>query len=383
VTSGLLPLLQVLRNPGSMSGMSDDAWDLVLRQAASAGLLGRLGALATQMCPSEDLPAAAKTRMQSAMTLAGQQHRAVVWELAQLSRAMADLQGPVVLLKGAAYTAAGLAPAAGRTFSDIDILIPKTQLDAAEAALMLHGWHGNHHDAYEQRYYRDWMHELPPMTHIARQTVLDLHHNILPETARIKTRPDLLIAAARPLADHPRFSIPCPTDQVLHSTTHLFHEGEWGHGLRDLVDLDALLREYGRSPGFWNDLLGRARELGLGKPLFYGMRYCHRLLETPIPRETMEKCPQRPSPLAAWIMDRLFLPAFGTAHHTGHTALSGVSSLCLYVRSHWLRMPLGLLLPHLAKKSWQRRIKPLLDKPQGEVQVGMGGPPARSNDMPP
>ena len=382
MSGGLWPLLQVLRNPASMSSMSDDGWDLVLRQAAYAGLLGRLGALAEQMGLSENLPGAARTRMQAAVTLAGQQHRAVVWELVQLSHALVDLKGPVVLLKGAAYTAAGLAPAAGRTFSDIDILVPKTQLDAAEAALMLDGWHGNHHDAYEQRYYREWMHELPPMTHIVRQTVLDLHHNILPETARIQTRPDLLLAAAHPLAKYPRFSIPCPADQVLHSATHLFHEGEWEHGLRDLVDLDALLREYGRLPGFWKDLLDRAHALGLGKPLFYGLRYCHRLLETPIPQETMDRCPQRPGPVAAWIMDRLFLPAFATAHHTGHTAFSGVATLGLYVRSHWLRMPLRLLLPHLAKKSWQRRIEPLLEKPDPQAHPEPGGPPTNTRRRP-
>lgn len=382
MSGGLQPLLQVLKNPASMASMADAGWDLVLHQAASAGLLGRLGALAEQRGLNDSLPAAARSRMQSALTLAAQQHRAVVWELVQLSHALAGLEGPVLLLKGAAYTAAGLAPAAGRTFSDIDILVPKTQLDAAEAALMLDGWVGNHHDAYEQRYYREWMHELPPMTHIVRQTVLDLHHNILPETARIKTRPDLLLAAAQPLASHPRFSIPCPADQVLHSATHLFHEGEWEHGLRDLVDLDALLREYGRLPGFWDDMLGRAHALGLGKPLFYGLRYCHRLLDTPVPQATMDRCPQRPGPAAAWVMDRLFLPAFGMAHHTGHSAFSGVATLGLYVRSHWLRMPLRLLLPHLARKSWQRRIVPLLEKADPQTQMRPGALPTDKNRKP-
>ena len=82
--------------------------------------------------------------MQAMLTLAEQQQRAVRWELVQLSRTLAGLDGPVLLLKGAAYAAAGLPPAAGRLFTDIDLLVPKAQIDATEAALMLAGWNSSH-----------------------------------------------------------------------------------------------------------------------------------------------------------------------------------------------------------------------------------------------
>ena len=258
----------------------------------------------------------------------------------------------MLLLKGAAYAAAGLPPAAGRLFGDIDLLVPKAQIDAAEAALTLEGWAASHHSAYDERYYRQWMHELPPMTHIRRRTVLDLHHNILPETARIQSRPDLILATAEVLPEYPRFSIPAPTDLVLHSATHLFHEGEWQHGLRDLVDLDSLLRAREDEPGFWDALLTRAAVLNLGRPLFYGLRYCQRLLSTPLPPDLPGRCPDRPSPRAAALMDALFIPAFATAHHSCRLHGSGFAASALYVRSHWLRMPLRLLLPHLAYKAW-------------------------------
>ncbi len=349
-------LLLALQDPSAMAGFDATVWDYVVRQAASAGLLGRLGALARQAEIELQLPQAVWHQMQATLTLAEQQHRAVHWELVQLSKTLAQLEGPVLLLKGAAYVAAGLPPAAGRLFSDIDILVPKGQVDAAEAALMLGGWNSSHHDQYDQRYYRQWMHELPPMTHIRRQTVLDLHHNILPETARIRTRPDLILAGARPLKEFPRFSIPGPADQVLHSATHLFHEGEWEHGLRDLADLDALLRAHREDATFWNDLVHRANRLNLGRPLFYGLRYSHQLLNTPIPLGLLERCAGRPGRLATAVMDAVFLSAFSTAHFTGRTWFTGIATLTLYVRSHWLRMPLHLLLPHLVRKSWKRHI---------------------------
>ena len=157
----------------------------------------------------------------------------------------------------------------------------------------------------------------------------------------------------RALPGFPRFSIPAPVDLVLHSATHLFHEGEWQHGLRDLVDLDALLRAYGGEPAFWGRLLERARTLNLGRPLYYALRYARRLLHTPVPEEAIANCPERPSSLSAAVMDVLFLPAFACAHAECRGLLTRPAAFVLYVRSHWLRMPLHLLLPHLLRKAWK------------------------------
>lgn len=360
--SSCAPLLKALRQPASMTGFDVATWDGVQRHAVAAGVLGRLGGLARKLDIDQRLPPSVRRKMQAVLTVAEQQQRAVRWELTQLTRTLANLTGPIVLLKGAAYAATNLAPATGRLFSDIDLLVPKAQIDAAEAALMLDGWITSHHDAYDQRYYRQWMHELPPMTHIRRQTVLDVHHNILPETARITTQPSLILAASQPVDGFPRFRIPCPVDLVLHSTTHLFHEGEWQHGLRDLVDIDALLRSFDGIPGFWDQLLERAEQLNLGRPLFYGLRYSQLLLDTPLPDGTLQRCAIHPGGLAASAMDALFLPAFATIHPDCKSASSNFATWCLYVRSHWLRMPPRLLIPHLVRKWWRKRLSGMTTK---------------------
>ena len=349
-------LLHALRQPEAMASLRDDEWDLVLRQASSAGLLGRLAALARQAGIEASLPAPVRRHFTAALTLSDQQQRAVRWEMEQLAPVLAPLDGPVLLLKGAAYVAAGLPPAPGRLFSDIDLMVPRAQLDKAEVLLQFDGWVTTHHDAYDQRYYRQWMHELPPMMHIQRRTVLDLHHSILPDSARIKTRPDLIIGTAQPMVEHPRFSIPESADLVLHSATHLFHEGEWEHGLRDLADLDALLRHFGRKPGFWCRLLVRAEQLNLGRSLFYGLRYCRMVLSTPMPREVQDCCSGRPGNAQAAMMDSLFLRAFSSAHHASQSAGTGLATWALYMRSHFLRMPLDRLAVHLAVKAWKKAL---------------------------
>lgn len=354
----LTPLLHALREPAAMASFDADTWDRLVHQAAGAGLLGRLAALARREGIEARLPPAVWRHMRAFLTVAEQQRRAVSWELVQLTRSLAAVEGPVLLLKGAAYMAADLPPAPGRVFSDIDIMVRRSSLDAAEAALMLDGWNSAGHDEYDQRYYRRWMHELPPMTHIRRQTVLDVHHTILPETARIRTRPEAIIDAARTLDDFPGFCVPCDADLVLHGATHLFHEGEWQQGLRNLADLDALLRSFGSRPGFWDELLARASTLNLGRPLFYGLRYARRLLATPIPPHVEARCPGQPPRIMLAGMDALFLGGFACAHHSSRTRLAVLASGALYLRSHWLRMPMRLLLPHLAYKLWQARWKP-------------------------
>jgi len=347
------PLLDVLRDPVRMARLDLGDWDLLLRQAGAAGMLARLAVQAEKLGLDSQLPDEVRPHLTAARTVAAKQRQAVRWEARRVAQALEDIEGPVLLLKGAAYAIADLPPAAGRLFGDIDILVPRDQLGQVEGALLLAGWHTQKQDDYDQRYYRRWMHELPPMTHIRRGTVLDVHHNLLPETARIRTVAAPILDAAQPLPGFPRLSIPSDADLVLHSACHLFHEGEWGHGLRDLVDLDALLREFASEPTFWSTLLDRAETLNLGRPLYYALDCCRRWLHTPIPINVIAECQLRPG----WqrtFMRYLFDAGLRSAHRSCHGRFSYLAALALYVRGHYLRMPWHLLLPHLLHQARRR-----------------------------
>jgi hypothetical protein len=347
-------LLQTLRDPQRVSRLSPAEWDLLIRQARAAGLLGRLAAQIEQHGLAAQVPAAVRRHLTAVLSIADKQRSAVLWEVEHLSRALRKVDARILLLKGAAYAAAGLAPAAGRTFSDIDIMAPKAMLPEVEKHLMLTGWVSAKLDDYDQRYYRQWMHELPPMVHLFRATNLDLHHNILPETARIRTRPDLILAAAQALPGTSNIFIPCPYDQVLHSATHLYHEGEWEHGLRDLSDLDCLLRAYAGLPNFWEGLLARAEELNLAGPLGHALSHTCTLLDTPVPDSVKLAMVRHTSPLRRRMMDSIFVNGLASAHISLRQPLTGFAEFLLFVRSHWLRMPMHLLIPHLLHKAFTR-----------------------------
>lgn len=349
------PLVSVLRDPMSLTRLDSAAWDRLIRQAGHAGLLGRIALQADMYGATAGLEPAIRRHVAAARTLAERQRAAVAWEAHKLDEALAALGIPVVLLKGAAYALADLPPAQGRLFADIDLLVPKASLDDVEVALRLHGWHGTQHSAYDQRYYRQWMHELPPLTHIRRKTHLDVHHNLLPETARIRTRPELVLADAVALNGFRVLHTPSLEDMVLHSATHLFHEGEWGHALRDLVDLDQLLRDGLERANWWQGLLDRAEALNLMGPLALALRYTHHLLGTPIPQPVLARAAARFSPLAWPLRDALFLGGLSTAHPSCRLPQTALAAFVLYVRSHALRMPPHLLIPHLLHKAWIKR----------------------------
>jgi hypothetical protein len=346
------PLLTVLRTPASMASLDLAGWDLLLRQADSSDLGAVLLILAEEQGVLAALPAEVGERLEWTRLPAQRHRQAVAWEVTQIARALAPLGLPLVLLKGAAYVQAGLAAARGRMFSDIDILVPYERLAEVESALMLEGWVTNTPDPYDQRYYREWMHELPPMQHARRQTVIDVHHAILPRTAAARPDPDKLRAAARPLPGGGGVAVLAPVDMVLHSAAHLFYEGEFDHGLRGLVDIDRLLRDFGGQPGFWEALPARARELGLGRPLFYALRYAARLLHTPVPASTLAAAESgRPNPVLLALMDQLFGRVLLPRHPSCEDWLSPAARFLLYIRGNWLRMPPLLLTRHLLHKA--------------------------------
>lgn len=347
-------LLEVLRDLRRLADLDLSEWERLLRLARQANLLGRLVVLVEAGMGLDQVPAEPRRHLCSARYLMDKQARSIRWEVECIRAALEPTGIPVVFLKGAAYLLADLPPARGRIFSDVDILVPRADIGRVEQALMMAGWHGSHHSAYDERYYRQWMHEIPPLRHIHRQALIDVHHNILPLTARFHPDAGALLAA--------RVALPAgwgavlaPVDMVLHSATHLFHEGEYQQGLRDLVDLRLLIGHFGAREGFWTELLQRARQLQLSRPLFYALRYTERLLGLAVPPGVADRIREEgPGPLRGRYMDWLFGRAFLSARALRPGPAESLARLLLYVRGHYLRMPPSLLLPHLARKAFAR-----------------------------
>ena len=362
-----------LLNPKSTEYLTAREWDLLIRQGRRTQLLARLAYLLEDGGLMPQVPLSARLHLASAIKLSVRQQVSLQWEVACLQKELAAAGARITLLKGAAYAMAGLPAARGRSFSDIDIIVPKAHLVSVENELMLHGWQGGHHGEYDQRYYRQWMHEIPPLAHVTRGTTIDVHHAILPETARVKVNTPALLNGVVPLPSQAheilQLFVLQPTDMVLHSATHLFHEGDFDKGLRDLFDLDSLLSEYGKLPNFWESLVPRAVELGLARPLYYAIRFSTQLLATQVPAYVVTAATTgRPHKLIASLMDVCYTRALRPLHPSTASFGNWLARFVLYVRSHWIRMPVLLLAYHLGRKAFIRPQPPQPDPPTSSTQ---------------
>ena len=176
----------------------------------------------------------------------------------------------------------------------------------------------------------------------------------MPKTTAACPQAEFLIKKSRSVSGHEGIKVLSSIDLVIHSATHLFYDGEMDHGLRDLVDLDALIRTAERDDV---DIVKRAYELGLQRPVFYALRYCPMLLGTPLTKDAVDGVRiAGPNRLVLAFMDFLFVRALMPMHPSCDDKWTGLARWLLYVRSHWLKMPWYLLLPHLSRKAWMRLI---------------------------
>jgi hypothetical protein len=370
-----------LRQPAQVAAWPAERLARLLHQARRAGLVGRLAAVV----PAETFVGAASSRSEAvpaelaalaalaghfrAAQRVGQAQQAEIRREARyIELALHGVKAPVVLLKGAAYAMAGLPAAQGRVFGDIDLLVPKAALAEVETRLVTAGWRSTTPNAYDQRYYRQWMHELPPLEHTQRGTALDVHHTILPETARFKPDAAALFSQLRPVAGFANLYVLGPEDMVLHSMTHLFTNDDMSYALRDLSDLDLLVRYFERAePGFWQRLVARAQAQDLRRPLYWGVQQLRAIFGTPVPATAV----QAVASFAPWPWQRAPMRAvwhrvLRSPHPSAAPPGTGLALALLYLRGHWLRMPLPLLLRHLSFKAWMR-----LTEPRAQADAGV------------
>ena len=321
--AGILTLARALADPATTTSLDAQAWTALLTVARAEQLLGTLADRLLGLVVPEQVGQVLANARQTAL----HERRTALWEAEMARRALAGLDMPVVLLKGTAYAAAGLLAGQGRSIGDLDILVPRDCLAEVEAALISQEWEWVKPDPYDDIYYRRWMHELPPLIHCDRDRMIDVHHTILPLTAKPRPNAPALIADAAPLGNG--LTVLSPMDMIVHASAHLFADGDLTGGLRNLWDIRCLVTEFGQT-----DLDPRAAVHGLSPAVARALRLVEVVFaeKQPLTRD-------RP-----YIRRLLARDDWGRA--TRHS-----TRLAFYLRSHALRMPPGLLVRHLWIKS--------------------------------
>jgi hypothetical protein len=358
--------LRAVREPQIAVAWPLAEWQRVVRLGRRLRLLARLAESLTAAGLIDRVPPAARRHLIAELRLSRWRTAAMVWTLKRVATMLGGASYPLVLLKGAAYIGQDLPLASGRLPSDLDILVPLAHLQEVQTRLMECGWSEPELDLHDRRYYHEWSHEVPPMTHPLLAVELDLHHNILPPVGRTRVDAAALLQRLQPSKWAP-WQVLDPVDQVLHSAAHLFLDSEARDRIRDIVDLDGLLRHFGTVPGFWDRLPERAQALGLAEPLAMACHFATRWLGTPVPRTTLEAVASIGPPAwrRAWlypVMERILTPTEPDDPPSRRQALAAGIQLARY---HRQRMPLRLLLPHVWHKMHSGRTVLDGNPPQG------------------
>ena len=140
-----------------------------------------------------------------------------------------------------------------------------------------------------------------------------------------------------------------PPDMVIHSAAHLFADGDLAGGLRNLWDIDRLLRAF--ASAIWisgpSSTSGRSGTACL-PVVNRACRLANDLYGTPIP--------------AGWRVrnrvDSLFRARLLARNGWGQATRPALR-FAFYIRSHWLRMPPAMLARHLWTK-WRKKNKSVM-----------------------
>jgi hypothetical protein len=360
-------LLAVYADPRCAPAIGAEQWMAILGACRRARCLGHLASRLAHAGVIDRIEPRLVEHLQSAAVVIARQRRALLWELRELAEALEALPHPVVALKGSAYLLADLPLAAARVASDVDLLVPPDGLAAIEARLKGLGWQGVELTDYDDRYYREWSHEIPALTHPSRGIEVDVHHSIAPGVPGDGPAARGLIEASRPVrwtygaggAWTDRFRLPSPTDQLVHVAVHSFSGSELAMRLREVMDFDLLFRHWcvERQDSSAAQILARAEEFGLARPTWWMMHYAVRWLGTPVPPEALAGGAVPSATLQTLmdgLVDRSMLP--GLRQRRTHREFA--AELALLGRYQWQRLPLRRLVPHVLEKARRR----LLDR---------------------
>jgi len=332
------PLVDALREPASVESLSGGEWTDLISIARAESLIGSLA----HRINHSKVPERIRMVLQDAVGAHDLARQQALWEADCAWRALADYPGRIVLMKGTAYVAANLAAGIGRSIGDLDIMVARDDLPVVESALLDAGWEWVKRDPYDDQYYREHMHELPPLIHRERDRMIDVHHTILPLTAGPTPDAEAILQSAVRLENG--LYVMAPANMALHSIAHLFADGDLAGGLRNLWDINHLLRQWSATDAqFWAQLAERARVHGLSDELARALRLASALYATPVDSSLAGR---------AAVTDALYIRRLLARDGYGRETRKLVR-FAFYIRSHWLRMPPLMLARHLWTK-WRK-----------------------------
>lgn len=345
-----MKLIELLAQPQKGVALKLKVWSQIIREARYHNMLAQLYFLYQHNQLAQQLPSVIQATLRSSKYPYDNQKQQLGYEAEKLASQLSQINVSPVFLKGSAYQLLEISSFKGRIMADIDLLIPQEQLVRSEELLLKQGWVPKQVSNYDDKFYREWSQEIPPMRHSQTGIELDVHFNIFPIILKSSPSPEKLLAHAQPIDKCPGARSLTPAAMAYHSAIHLFFESEFHKGLRDLYDLKLLFEQFGCDT-FWEDFIQLDKELPHGGCIFLALTYTSSLLGTAIPESVLSHYSKYKLPtLFQKLVDRSFEELFTSYYPEHRSWFHKIAKNLLFWRGHLKRMPAHRLLLHLSSK---------------------------------
>lgn len=348
-------IIDAFINPSLLLSLDNKSWNSLVFVLRKEKMLARFYKQIEHASLVEMIPDGAVRHFINAVLMSDKQNKMAVIEARALQSSLATTAEFLVFLKGAGYAIADHAASKGRLYSDIDLVVPKKNLSDVESTLTIFGWKGKELDDYDERYYREWSHEIPPLYHHTRGTVLDVHHNFIPPISGVDFDIQTFIRNhTKTVGDLTVLTEPA---MFYHSALHLLLNEDNTSAFRDLTDLYLIARD--EPATIFENVMSIAKEFGFEKICLIAFFILARRFALALPADAEHYLNQKLkglSRLEAKLLEAVTMPK--------HEYLSE-GNLAAYqffaeARAHWLKMPFKVLCFHMFAKAYRLVAKSLL-----------------------
>ena len=355
-------IIQLFSQPQLLCDVPEHQRPLVLLVLRQQKVLAKYAHLYFAAASAEQLDTKTLRHLRNALRIAEKQKEQVEFEADEITRVLAPVSRFVVFLKGAAYSLNNSVVGEGRIYSDIDILVNKSDLTECEQQLAINGWIGGEINDYDDKYYRKWAHEIPPLTHVHRGTNIDVHHNIIPVVSKDAPKAEVL---EQYIVKNKSGIQTLNIDAQFVHCVHLFRDEDYKTAFRDILDLNYMLMDVKASHAQTKHQLAEviqiAKTLKFEYEVGLALYFVKHFFNSDIDDDTIEKA-LAAHPLRKGIDIALFTKVLLPKHPKLKGSQAAIKLLAAEFRGHLIKMPLPLLVYHLTIKMGRGIIEKVMGK---------------------
>ena len=256
-------------------------WELLLRAAEAQGVEPLLCWHLSESA-AEAVPGALRERLKARFALHARSNLLLAGELTRILGRLEAAGIPALAYKGPVLAQMLYGNLALREFSDLDILLGREDVAAAQAALLESGYRPATELSPQQQ--AAWLRSNCELGLVSRDgaILLELHWRIAPRYFSAEPAVSDLLARAQPVPVGGALLRTLGAEDLLLALSLHAAKHAW-RGLGWLCDIGELLRAY---PGLdWTAVEGRAQKLGLRRLLDLPLHLANQALGAPLPAE--------------------------------------------------------------------------------------------------